>query len=431
MIRNDAFSPSPWLILTRLILLGWIILIVIIQIIFLPSRYQRMHSLEPSSISSTAFNGWTAGQIQQTAQQQGLSPEIVAGFMISASLICLLSYWVVGGVLFWRKSGTWTGLLAAFILFGTGPGFSNLMLIDSQSPIWLNTIFKLVAAFIWPTFFVMLYLFPNGKFVPRFTRYLAFVPYLLFSLGSFWRQLDTPGTVTLLIFAFGGLASQVYRYRKVSTPDEHQQTKWIVVAMGIFIGLLVVSFMIPALFPSLAVESSAGFWWEFIGNGVVGILLPVVLPLAIGASILRYRLWDIDIIIRRTLLYSLLTGLLALVYFGGVTLLQSLFTALSGQSSPAAVVLSTLLIAAISTPLRHRLQDFIDRRFYRRKYDAQKALAEFATAARSETDQETLTGKLIDLVDETIQPANRGLWLRPLQTQTSKLDTKQNQQVKP
>jgi hypothetical protein len=146
---------------------------------------------------------------------------------------------------------------------------------------------------------------------------------------------------------------------------------------------------------------------------VTGLLVVPALPLAAALAILRYRLYDIDVIIRKTLLYSLLTTLLALVYFGSVILLQELFTTFTGEQPTAAIVLSTLLIAALFTPLRQRLQQLIDRRFFRRKYDAERVLAQFAATARNETDIDRLTAELVQVVQETMQPAHVSVWLRP------------------
>ncbi len=140
----------------------------------------------------------------------------------------------------------------------------------------------------------------------------------------------------------------------------------------------------------------------------------LLIPLSIGLSILRYRLFDIDILIRRTLQYSLLSGLIALTYFGLIIVLQSAFTALTGQAQNDFVtVASTLAIAALFLPLRRRVQDFIDRRFYRKKYDAAKTLAAFAATCRDETDLDKLTASLIAVVQETMQPENVTLWLKP------------------
>ncbi|MBL8046429.1 MAG: hypothetical protein JNL09_07810 [Anaerolineales bacterium] len=142
-------------------------------------------------------------------------------------------------------------------------------------------------------------------------------------------------------------------------------------------------------------------------------LLFLLTPVSLAIAILRHRLFDIDILIRRTLQYSLLSGLLGLTYFGLITILQSRFRSVSGQQSEISIVLSTLAIAALFFPLRNRVQEFIDKRFFRKKYDAQKVLAEFAATCRDETDLDKLTARLVEVIDETLQPEKVSVWIKP------------------
>ncbi len=178
---------------------------------------------------------------------------------------------------------------------------------------------------------------------------------------------------------------------------EREQIRWILYALGLF-----GAFYVPyTLFQS----------WGQIWGVVINIVF-LTIPVAIGIAILRYRLYDIDIIIRKTLQYGVLTAMLALVYFGSILLLQTLFDRFTGQQSPIVIVISTLLIAALFTPLRRRVQDVIDRRFFRKKYDAAQVLADFARTARDETDLDSLTAELARVVGETMQPAGVSVWLK-------------------
>jgi hypothetical protein len=194
----------------------------------------------------------------------------------------------------------------------------------------------------------------------------------------------------------------VYRYR-ITSEIERKQMRWLM-AGTVSLVVLIIS--------TNPLESYRGMnaLADFLLN--ITVLLFLAFPsVAISLAILRHRVWDIDIIIRRTLVYSLLTGLLALLYYGSVTVLQGVFTALGGAQSTIATVISTLAIAALFNPLRRRLQDFIDRRFYRSKYDAEIALEGFATAARSESEIEPLISRLVGVVQESMQPESLGLWL--------------------
>jgi hypothetical protein len=137
------------------------------------------------------------------------------------------------------------------------------------------------------------------------------------------------------------------------------------------------------------------------------------MPIAMGIAITRYRLYEIDLLINRTLVYGSLTAVLVALYFVGIVVLQRLFVALTGERSTLAVVVSTLAIAALFTSLRRRIQSFIDRRFYRRKYDARKTLQAFSVTLRDETDLDALSDDLVGVVRETMQPAHVSLWLRP------------------
>jgi fumarate reductase subunit D len=203
------------------------------------------------------------------------------------------------------------------------------------------------------------------------------------------------------------VASLVLRYRR-SRGEEREQIKWIAFAASV-IGLL---FLI-GLVISLIYGSTPPSWTRLLDTMTA--LSYTGVPIAVGFAVLKYRLYDIEVIINRTLVYGSLTLLLALVYFGGITATQAIFRTLSGQEQQPqlAIVVSTLVIAALFNPLRRRIQAFIDRRFYRKKYDAAKTLEAFTARLRDETDLQALNGELTRVVRETMQPSHVSLWLRP------------------
>jgi hypothetical protein len=207
--------------------------------------------------------------------------------------------------------------------------------------------------------------------------------------------------------------SLVMRYRR-SRGDVRQQIKWIAFAASLVALTYLIAIVALFIHPS-EIWFAAGLplWLDLIEYAALLSITSV--PIAIGFAVLKYRLYDIDLIINRTLVYGSLTGALALVYFGGVTVTQALFRNITGQEQlpQLVIVASTLVIAALFNPLRRRIQAFIDRRFYRAKYDARKILEAFSVRLREETDLEALNEDLVEVVRETMQPAHVSLWLRP------------------
>jgi hypothetical protein len=224
------------------------------------------------------------------------------------------------------------------------------------------------------------------------------------------------GMTLLLSSLLAALFSVILRLRH-ARGDERQQLKWFMFAavpatvLGSLDGLdtIVANFTTDFMFHPVYILYSLGLLVPIV---YVQVLALLVLPVCTYIAILRYNLYDIDVVINRTLVYGPLTATLVLLYFGGIVVLQRFFVLLTGQQSTLAVVASTLLIAALFTPLKRRIQGFIDRRFYRRKYDARKTLVAFSDQLRKETDLEALRGDLVGVVRETMQPAHVSLWLR-------------------
>jgi hypothetical protein len=292
---------------------------------------------------------------------------------------------------------------------------------DALSKVYpgLSPLIELILAFTLVALPLLFYLFPDGHFVPRWTRVLAAIVAVYTAVGSLLAGgtsslYNAPGAMRAIAYALlliswsVGVYAQVYRYRQVSGPSQRQQTKWVVFGFAMMVaGMFIWSFTIE-LFPL-----PPGPTRLYLNMAVVAFVFLLILsfPASLAIAILRYRLWDIDVLVNRTLVYGALTGALALVYFGSVVLLQGLFRTLTGQGSQLAVVISTLVIAALFTPLRRRIQQNIDRRFYRRKYDAQKVLDDFAMTTRDEVALDTLGRELLRVVEETMQPEFVSLWL--------------------
>ena len=232
-----------------------------------------------------------------------------------------------------------------------------------------------------------IYLFPDGRFAPRWAVW-GLTLFVVFALI---------GSTFLIISIFLGLVSLVYRYRHLATYQQRQQMKWVVYGLTI------------TLFPSgLLLLVTEGSPVNYLYIQPLFLLIPITTTIAM----LRTNLWNVDVVIRRTVQYTVVSALLALVYFGSITLIQGGITAVTDTQSPLAIVLSTLLIAALFNPLRQRVQQFIDRRFFRKKYDAQQVLAQFAQTTRDEVEVDALQMELLRAVQETLQPETVSVWLK-------------------
>lgn len=407
-------KKSRWFSIVRFFVLAISLAQIIKALWNLPAFYRSLVNLQPG----TFFQDWTSTELQGAVEALSLSPALVGTFLFATSLMCLLTFWSVAALLFWRSSTSWTGLLAGYILIGTGVGFSSQVMTPVGLLPWEQAIYNAFVILLWPTFFVLLYMFPDGRFVPRWTRILFPLPYIIFILVGFSGSQNTPDAlaiILLFVVLVPGVFSQIYRYHYVSNPIQRQQTKWVVFVLGMFAAFTILTSVVALLSPGLREHNSTGFIYLILVDRLLSFVLAALLPVSIGFSILRYRLWEIDVIIRRTLIYGALTLTLGFIYLSVILIVQELFQFMTGtHQSPLAIVLSTLSIAALFSSLRRRIQNDIDRRFYRRKYDAEKMLRSFSATARDEVEMEQLTEHLIKVVEESMQPEHVNLWLRAI-----------------
>ena len=356
--------------------------------------------------------------------------------------LALLSFPTVGALVVSRHHGNTIGWLfcvvgVSFGLTSGAYGWAVYALFarpgalpGAEVAAWFATWTFLPALFCIPVYLFLL--FPDGRSVSRRWRpvaWLAGVGLLATTLGNAlspgrlaqppFESVENPAGIEAIggwidvVVGFGfwltlasillAGASLVYRFRRARGP-ERQQLKWFAGSAVLFAATSVAYTVLPGV-PEQAGQITTLF--AFAG-----------IPVAVGVAILKHRLYDIDVVINRTLVYGLLTAVLAAAYLGGVVLLQGAFRALTGQESQLAIVASTLLIAALFVPLRRRVQSFIDRLFYRGKYDAARTLRDFSTRLREKTDLDGLNADVLGVVRETVQPQHASLWLRPPRERT-------------
>ena len=358
-------------------------------------------------------------------------------------LLLFMSFATVGALVASRRPGNAIGWIfcylgVSFPLVGAGEEYALYALVTEpgslpggEGLVWLAAV--LSGPIVFAVFALVLLLFPEGRLLSRRWRLViwldliaavcllawAFEPGPLENLGlvrlanpfgveRLAALLGTLGMVGLLLtlaVAVAGGISLVVRFRR-ARGVERQQLKWFAFSGVVFCVVFAIG---PVLW---YLPSSPGTEWIWT---VLFLLGASTIPVAVGIAIMRYRLYEIDLLINRTLVYGALTASLAAVYFASVATTQAVFRAFTGQEQQPqlAIVFSTLAIAALFNPLRGRIQSFIDRRFFRSKYDATKTLEAFSDKLRDQTDLEALNGNLVGVVTETMQPAHVSLWLRP------------------
>jgi hypothetical protein len=405
-----ALARAAWLIITGLALS--------LALVGIPARYAAL----------------VASADRRSLAGLGISGETFAIYALALDMLVVVAHIAIAAVVFWQRSDHAMCLLVAFALSANGSIIPLHLAYSGGGAGGLGVFLSAIVIYLGlASSVILLYVFPDGRFVPPWTRILAALWIALTFPAIFFPRaaISLPGwplavqLLVLIAWTGTGVFAQAYRYLHVASPVERQQAKWGLLGLTAA-GLAPFAYFLPfVILPELQGPRVPNLLYQQVGAGVFAFaflmqmaglatfaLVRMLFPLSFAIAILRYRLWDIDVIIRRTLIYAVLTVALGVVYLLLVVLFQVLFRTLTGQTSQLAVVASTLAIAALFGPLRHRVQDLIDRRFYRRKYDAVRTLAEFADTARNETDLDRLAHRLLVVVDETMQPAHSMLWLR-------------------
>jgi GAF domain-containing protein len=380
-------------------------------------------------------------------QQVGMQLSEYAILRAGLEWIVAVSFGAAAFVIFWsiRDDGMALLVATALLTFG-GTVFPVIAIPSLQGFVRFIQIIGIATAGL------TIFLFPNGRFIPRWTRPLAFVlgvwltamlvfPEVTSSVGSIewlnpvhsvirliaWllgtdisvesfnhavQTVRTLGFVSMLIGGFGaGAAAQIYRYLHTSDPVERQQTKLVVFSLAVAVVSSLLYYLPPVFLASLREPGSARWIFQTAGQFVFSITL-VLVPLFLLIAVLRYRLWDVDILINRTMVYGLLTSVLAIVYFASIYILQALVRAVTGQGSDWVLVGSTLVIAALFRPLRDRVQIFIDRRFYREKVDYRRAFIDFGREIRTLIELPELQRTLVNRVTELLHIRYAAIYLR-------------------
>jgi lipoprotein signal peptidase len=300
----------------------------------------------------------------------GLSGGFLADYSTAITIARAIVYFAIALIIYRGRSDDWMALFVSFalVVFTVGRLLDRMageMSFAAPAAIMTGLAFA--------SFNVQFYLFPDGRFVPRWTRWVALVWSGMVVLAGLFpatpldvSALPGPLWIVIQLGILGTLAfAQSYRYRRVSSPSQRQQTKWVVYGLAVSLTLTALVALAAGFVPRfdlLANPSPQAVLFELVGSAIIGVALTII-PLAIGFAVLRYRLWDIDLIINRTLVYVPLTAIVAGLYAASLTLSQRAFIAMTGQPSDLSLALAVLVLAGTFTPIKQRLQDLVDRHF--------------------------------------------------------------------
>jgi len=400
----------PWAAIGRG---AWFAVALVLLVYFaanIPAFFRLAHTACMSENASNCLTGQLTRAYVLGLEAIHIPPSV--GEALGAGLTFAVSalFWGFGFLVFWRTGRQWIGYLTSLISIMLGAIGLFAIAPNSALPAPFYVLSYAVYIALPPSFVLFMFIFPNGRFAPRWTIGLFAAAAIAMVLSSV-----PPNALSNVINGLGltGLAFispilvQVYRYLRVYDVVERQQTKWFVFGMVIFLVLVLASGVATVLGPVSV--------WNQVFNGPMWLLIWTILLLSVTIPILRYRIWDIDLLINRTLVYGTVTATLVGTYIGLILLLQAAVRLVSGDLSqqPLVIAISTLTIAALIQPVRRYLQTAIDHRFYRSRYDAAKVVAAFGAALPREVDLDDLRGHLMDVVHETVQPRFVSLWLRP------------------
>jgi hypothetical protein len=423
--RSDPFAKAPatttkrlrgWpLLVARLAVIMTLLIVVGMFLLALPGLYSRLSVPCADALDQCLLH---THQVTPLARL-GMSPALLALLIIGISYATIVLVLAMAIAIIWRRSDDGMALFLALTLILLPTLFTSVL---QGLPPAFRAIPEILSNAAIASFFLLISLFPNGRVVPRWVLLpaLAIIAVTSVPMSTVPSADDAVAGsllgLAILLACLGLILGQIYRYRRVSNSVERQQIKWGVYGLILAIIVNQAYWQLPNLLPALQTADSLYPLLAVPAN----LLVLCIVASSFFVAIQRYRLYDIDPLVNKALVYGSLSVILAIIYFGTVIGLQALARNLTGQESPIALVISTLIIASLFQPLRGVLQRSIDRRFYRSKYDAQKTLAAFSATLRQEVSLTELQAHLLGVVEQTMRPTHTSLWLRKPASQAEK-----------